>query len=141
EDSELLPDEPYADWALRAREQLAALRQEARLVLARDRAAGAGRSGPDDVLASWQDCFDHDPACEEAAGALACSWFERRRPELAARVLDRCRVALEELGLRLSPSLERLYAVGCGGHEPPEAAPPSPVAASPVAAPPQREER
>lgn len=136
EDSELLPDEPEAGWALRPREQLAALRQEARLALARDRSAGVGRSGSDDVLASWQDCFDHDPAGEEAAGALACSWLERGRPELAARVLDRCRAALEDLGLRLSPSLEKLHPAAAGGHEPSAAEP-----ASSVAAPQQREER
>ena len=44
EDGELLADEPYAGWAERARERLAALRQEARLALARDRAMGSGRS-------------------------------------------------------------------------------------------------
>ena len=70
DDAELLPDEPYADWADRARDQLNSLRQEARLALARDRAKGAGRSGPDDVTAAWLACLDHDPACEEAAGAL-----------------------------------------------------------------------
>ncbi len=43
-DSELLPDEPYADWADRARDQLNSLRQEARLVLARDR-VGRARGG------------------------------------------------------------------------------------------------
>ncbi len=42
DDGELLPDEPYADWADRARDQLNALRQEARLALARDRAKGIG---------------------------------------------------------------------------------------------------
>jgi class 3 adenylate cyclase len=109
DDGELLPDEPYADWADRARDQLNSLRQEARLALARDRAQGAGRSGPDDVTAAWLACLDHDPACEEAAGALIRGYLAQGRPEQAARVYERCRTALEELGLRISPSLERVY--------------------------------
>jgi len=64
EDGELLADEPYADWALRPRERLETLRQEARLALARDRAKGAGDAGPEAVLAAWA-----RPACS----ATACS--------------------------------------------------------------------
>ena len=109
-DAELLADEPYADWADRARDQLNSLRQEARLALARDRAKGAGRSGPGDVTAAWLACLDHDPACEEAAGALIRGFLAAGRPEQAARVFERCRAALEELGLRISPSLESVYA-------------------------------
>jgi class 3 adenylate cyclase len=110
QDGELLADEPYADWAIRARDRLAGLRQEARLALARDRAAGAGRAGRDDALAAWESCLEHDPACEEAAGALIRAYLAQGRPELAARVFERCRDALVQLGLRISPSLERLYA-------------------------------
>jgi len=110
EDGELLADEPYAEWAIRVRERYETLGQEARLALARDRAMGAGRAGPDDVLAAWRSCLDHDPASEEAAGALIRAYVAQGRPELAARVFERCRLALEQLGLRISPSLERLYA-------------------------------
>jgi adenylate cyclase len=110
DEGELLADEPYAEWAIRVRERYETLCQEARLALARDRAMGAGRAGPDDVLAAWQSCLDHDPASEEAAGALIRAYLAQGRPELAARVFERCRVALEQLGLRISPSLERLYA-------------------------------
>src|SRR6202020_214297 len=60
--------------------------------------------------ATWQSCLDHDPASEEAAGALIRAYLAQGRPELAARGFERCRVALEQLGLRISPSLERLYA-------------------------------
>jgi class 3 adenylate cyclase len=132
EDGELLADEPYADWAAGPRERLDTLRQEARLALARDRAMGSGRSGRDDVLAAWQSCLDHDPACEEAAGALVRGYFAQGRPELAARVFERCRAALEQLGLRISPSLERVYAAATREHTVPAAssatAPASPSA-------------
>jgi class 3 adenylate cyclase/DNA-binding SARP family transcriptional activator len=121
---ELLADEPDEEWARGPRERLAALRQEARLALARD-LAPAGIQ--DEVLAAWQSCLDHDPGCEEAAGALARAYLARHRPEQAARVLQRCRVALEELGLRLSPSLESAYAAAVS---PP--ASPAPVPAVPV---------
>ena len=109
---QLLSDEPYAEWADRARERLDALRQEACLALARDRAKGAGRGAPDDVTAAWLAVLDHDPACEEAAAALIRGYLVADRPERAARVFERSRAALEELGLRISPSLERVYAAG-----------------------------
>jgi class 3 adenylate cyclase/tetratricopeptide (TPR) repeat protein/two-component SAPR family response regulator len=158
DDAELLADEPYADWADRARDQLNSLRQEARLALARDRAKGAGRSGPDDVTEAWLACLDHDPACEEAAGALIRGFLAAGRPEQAVRVFERCRTALEELGLRISPSLERVYrsAVGARAAEPAaqqavqgRSPSPEPSAAQgrpsdlafPVAARPPREER
>ena len=137
EDGELLADEPYADWAAGPRERLDTLRQEARLALARDRAMGSGRSGRDDVLAAWQSCLDHDPACEEAAGALVRGYFAQGRPELAARVFERCRAALEQLGLRISPSLERVYAAATREHNVPAVSPatapasPSPAQAQP----------
>lgn len=140
-DAELLADEPDAEWARSPRERLVALRQEARLALARDLGSGPGPVSPDDVAAAWRSCLDHDPACEEAAGALARIYVAQRRPEQAARVLQRCRAALEELGLRLSPSLESVYAAASvpaaaeslparpGPREPspPEPAPPEPA--------------
>ncbi|HEX4288959.1 MAG TPA: AAA family ATPase, partial [Trebonia sp.] len=130
EDGELLADEPYAEWAIRVRERYETLGQAARLALARDRAMGAGRAGRDDVLAAWQSCLDHDPASEEAAGALIRAYLSEGRPELAARVFERCRVALEQLGLRISPSLERLY--GPARDPRPAALPPVPETARPA---------
>ena len=132
-DASCSPGEPYADWADRARDRLNSLRQEARLVLARDRSKGAGRSGPEDVTAAWLACLDHDPACEEAAGALVRGYLAQGRPEQAARVFERCRAALEELGLRISPSLERVYATATAARAPaPQAPAASPAPSSPA---------
>ena len=134
-DGELLPDEPYADWADRARDRLNSLRQEARLALARDRSKGAGRSGPQDVTAAWLACLDHDPACEEAAGALVRGYLAQGRPEQAARVFERCRAALEELGLRISPSLERVYAAATAARAPERRQPPAAASSGPCVKP------
>jgi len=140
EDGELLADEPYADWALGPRERLDALRQEARLALARDRAKGAGRPGPDDVIAAWQSCLEHDPACEEAAGALVRAYFATGRPELAARAYERCRAALLELGLRISPSLQKVYAAAAPVPAPAQPTAPAAPTASQAGQAPLREE-
>ncbi|HEX4657580.1 MAG TPA: BTAD domain-containing putative transcriptional regulator, partial [Streptosporangiaceae bacterium] len=101
----LLSDEPYADWAVLPREHLESLRQEARLALARNRPEGS-----DAALAAWQAAFEHDPACEEAAGALLRGYLRQGRRGLAVRSYERCAAALASLGLHTSPSLDELYA-------------------------------
>ena len=46
EGPELVPEEPYADWAMAARDALSELRREARRALARARASGQTGAGP-----------------------------------------------------------------------------------------------
>src|SRR5258708_35631221 len=60
DEADLLDDEPYADWAIRAREHLDELRRQARLALARDRAVSAvsafpprGTASPPPGSAAW----------------------------------------------------------------------------------------
>ena len=107
EDGVLLEDEPYADWALRPREALELVRQRARLELARDRARGRGRSAPEAVIEAWEDCLAHDPASEEAASSLMRVYSARGQRQAVSSTYERCRAALEALGLRASPALEQ----------------------------------
>ncbi len=110
DDRRLLEEEPDAEWAFRPREQLEWARQEARLALARERARGLGRSGPDAVVGSWQACLDHDPTSEEAAGALMRVYSAEGRQILAEAVYKKTRATLEDLGLRVSPAFEEVHA-------------------------------
>ncbi len=110
DDAGLLADEPYAEWALRPRERLDALRQQARLTLARDRTRGAGHSRPAAVVAAWESCLDHDPACEEAAAALVRAYSAQGQRHLVVHTYERCRSALAELGLQISPAMEEVRA-------------------------------
>jgi class 3 adenylate cyclase/tetratricopeptide (TPR) repeat protein len=106
----VLADEPYADWATELRERIQDLRQQARLALARDRAKGAGQSRPEAVVVAWESCLAHDPACEEAAAALIRAYSTQGLRHLVVRTYERCRTALEELGLRPSPALVEVQA-------------------------------
>ena len=108
EEGVLLEDEPYADWALRPREALELLRQRARLELARDRTRGFGRSQPEAVIEAWENCLSHDPTSEEAASALMRVYAAQGRRQMVSSTYERCRAALEELGLRTSPALEEV---------------------------------
>jgi class 3 adenylate cyclase/tetratricopeptide (TPR) repeat protein len=106
EERVLLEDEPYADWAIRPREALESLRQRARLELARDRASGQGRAQPGAVADAWENCLSHDPTSEEAASALMRLHAVPGHRQLVVTTFERCRAALEALGLRVSPALE-----------------------------------
>jgi DNA-binding SARP family transcriptional activator/class 3 adenylate cyclase len=110
EDATLLAEEPYADWAIGPRDRLDGLRQQARLALARDRAKGSGRPGPEAVIEAWEDCLEYDRTCEEAAAALVRAYGAQGLRPLALRAYERCRKGLEELGLRPSPALEEVGA-------------------------------
>jgi DNA-binding SARP family transcriptional activator len=105
----LLDDEPYADWALRPREALELLRQGARLQLARDRTRGWGASGSDAVIEAWEACLEQDPTSEEAASSLVRIYSAQRQRQAASVTYERCRAALEVLGLRPSPALEEAH--------------------------------
>jgi class 3 adenylate cyclase len=118
----LIEDEPAAEWASRPREHLEWRRQEARLTLARDRARGLGWCRPADVVGAWEACLAHDPVCEEAASALLRLYSSQKRPALVETTYQRCRSGLEELGLRISPALEEVYAAAVlASHPAPEA--------------------
>ena len=52
----------------------------------------------------------HDPACEEAAAALMQAYSAQGLRHLVVRTYERCRAALEELGLRISPALDEVHA-------------------------------
>ena len=105
----LLEDEGFAEWALRPRERLEWACEEARLALARDRTRGTGRSRPEAVIQAWDDCLAHDPTSEEAASALMRAYGAQRRHALVEATYERCRTALEELGLRISPALKEVH--------------------------------
>jgi adenylate cyclase len=145
-DGELLADEPYAEWAARPREHLESLRQRARLALARDLSAavpagtvlgspvpaGPVPAGP--ALDAWLAVFEHDPASEEAAGALMHGYHAQGHRELAVRIYERCAAALAELALSTSPSLDELHAAVTAPSGPPGAVLANPVLANPVLA-------
>ena len=89
-------------------EALEALRQEARLALARDRSAAYGRSGEADVVSAWEACAAADPASEEAAAVLVRAYAAQGRQTLASATYRRCRDARVQLGLKVTPALEEV---------------------------------
>lgn len=132
EQGALLEDEAYAEWSIRRRESLELARQEARLALGRDRSRGAGRSAPSFVIEAWEACLAQEPACEEAASALVRLYSAQGRRSQAAAAYDRCRSALEALGLRASPALEEANMATVATTATPRGGTPEPGTRSPV---------
>ena len=104
---------------------------------ARDRAKGFGRCGPADVVVAWEACLAHDPTSEEAASTLMRFYAAQRKPALVEASYQRCRSALEELGLRISPACQEVHGATTSAFLS-EAVPESPLAGAPVR---YREER
>ncbi len=131
EERPLLDDEPYAVWATAPRDQVEALRQEARLERARGRSRPTDPVGLRACVDAWGACLLHDPACEEAAIGLMAGYTGQGQRDLAIRTYHRSCAALEELGLRPSAALARAHASILAA-PPPDPDPPVPMpAASP----------
>jgi class 3 adenylate cyclase len=62
------------------------------------------------MVEAWESCLGHDPACEEAAAALMRAYAAQGLRHLVVRTYERCRAALEELGLHISPALDEVQA-------------------------------
>jgi DNA-binding SARP family transcriptional activator len=115
-EGELLPEEPWADWADAARVRLADLRRAATIELAR-------------ATANWAPVFHADPACEEAALAVIEAHSRAGQRELAVRAYQRHRdIINRELGVAVSLEIEAAYRQVLAG-EPSIAEPPDDEAA------------
>jgi DNA-binding SARP family transcriptional activator len=111
-EGELLPEEPWADWAEAVRVRLADLRRAARVELAR-------------ATGNWAPVFHADPSCEEAALAVIEAHSRAGDRDLAVRMYHRHREVLSrELGLAPSEEIEIAYRHALAGEpaivEPPD---------------------
>jgi DNA-binding SARP family transcriptional activator len=108
---ELLPEEPWVEWAEAARVRLFDLRLAATIELAR-------------ATGHWAPVFHADPACEEAALAVIEAHSRAGERELAVRAYQRHRDVIgRELGLNVSAEMEAAYRQAVAG-EPALAEPP-----------------
>ena len=120
----LLPEEPYANWAIAARDELEELRNAARLELARNRSDGHGQADLPSVTAAWTAVAREDAASEEAAIALMRAYAAGGQRDRAIRAYVHCVRALRsELDAEPSADMEVAYAGLVASREDPTAAP------------------
>ncbi len=126
EAGEAVTEEADADWVAAVRADAAALRRQARHVLA---AAALDDDDAETAERAARRALADDPLDEEAAQLLLGALLARGLPAEALRVYDQLRRALrEELGADPAPATRRLHAAALGG-EPsarPDAPPPLP---------------
>jgi DNA-binding SARP family transcriptional activator/tetratricopeptide (TPR) repeat protein len=91
----VLADDAYEDWAIAVADEVEVARAAARRLLAR-----TSQAEPD-----WEAVAATDPADEQACAALVEHRLRAGRPKEAAKAVETCRAALEELGLPLDPDL------------------------------------
>lgn len=93
-----LADDPYEDWAAAPRAEIERLLADARRSWARS----------SDSVEAWEAVATQEPADESVAVALATAAAREGDQEGALLALERCRAALEDLGLAPGPDVERL---------------------------------
>lgn len=105
-----LADDPYEDWAEGPRREIERLLADARRQWART----------SDSAAAWDAVATHDPTDESAAVSLSTALVRQGDLDGALLALERCRAALEDLGVA-SARLEqvRLDVIGEKGPAPP----------------------
>lgn len=95
-----IADDPYEDWATAPRAEIERLLADARRSWARS----------SDSVEAWEAVACHDPDDESAAVALATAAARDGDHDGALLALERCRAALEGLGLAPGPDIEHLRA-------------------------------
>jgi DNA-binding SARP family transcriptional activator/tetratricopeptide (TPR) repeat protein len=109
-EGEVVAEDPYADWAITARDAYRDLRHEARLVLARGRASGKVGARTAQLIEAWRACLVDNPTQEEAAAGLMRAYLSVGQRDLAIRTFHRCRTALhDELEVEPGPELLGLH--------------------------------
>jgi DNA-binding SARP family transcriptional activator/predicted ATPase len=104
---DLLPEDPYEEWAAARRE---GLRQEHLRLLLELARLEESRGENEKAASSFQQVIEHDPVCEEAyAGLMRLNALNGQR-SVALAQYDSCRRLLQkELGVEPSPDTSALY--------------------------------